>query len=61
MAKKILDENGVLYLWGKIKTLVFDKVDKVAGKSLVDDTEITRLKNVKNYDDTAVKNDITAM
>lgn len=61
MAKKILDENGVLYLWGKIKTLVFDKVDKVAGKSLVDDTEIARLKNVKNYDDTAVKKDITAM
>lgn len=48
MAKKILDENGVLYLWSKIKTLVFGKVDKVVGKSLVDDTEITRLKNVKN-------------
>lgn len=61
MAKKILDENGVLYLWGKIKTLVFGKVDKVEGKSLVDDTEITRLKNVKNYDDTAVKKDITTM
>ena len=59
--EKVLDENGVLYLWGKIKTLVSDKVDKVAGKSLVDDTEITRLKNVKNYDDTAVKKDITAM
>lgn len=61
MAKKILDENGVLYLWGKIKTLVFGKVDKVEGKSLVDDTEITRLKNVKNYDDTDVKKDITTM
>ena len=61
MAKKILDENGVLYLWGKIKTLVSDKVDKVEGKSLVDDTEITRLKNVKNYDDTAVKKDITTI
>lgn len=59
--EKVLDENGVLYLWGKIKTLVSGKVDKVAGKSLVDDTEITRLKNVKNYDDTAVKKDITAM
>lgn len=61
MAKRVLDENGVLYLWGKIKTLVFGKVDKVEGKSLVDDTEITRLKNVKNYDDTSVKKDITAM
>lgn len=59
--EKVLDENGVLYLWGKIKTLVSGKVDKVEGKSLVDDTEITRLKNVKNYDDTAVKKDITAM
>lgn len=34
------------------------KVDKVAGKSLVDDTEITRLASVKNYDDTAIKADI---
>ena len=29
-----LDENGVLYLWGKIKTLIGDKVDKVTGKEL---------------------------
>lgn len=34
------------------------KVDKVAGKSLIDDTEITRLASVKNYDDTAIKADI---
>lgn len=34
------------------------KVDKVAGKSLVADTEITRLASVKNYDDTAIKADI---
>lgn len=31
------------------------KVDKVKGKSLIADTEIERLKNVKNYDDTDIK------
>jgi hypothetical protein len=36
-----------------------NKVDKVAGKSLVDDTEIARLKNVTNYDDTGIKKDLT--
>ena len=34
------------------------KVDKVEGKSLISDTEIDRLKNVTNYDDTNVKKDI---
>lgn len=32
-----------------------NKVDKAEGKSLVADTEIARLAEVKNYDDTAVK------
>ena len=32
------------------------KVDKVEGKSLVDDSEITRLATLTNYDDTEVKN-----
>ena len=35
------------------------KVDKVEGKSLILDTEIERLKDVHNYDDTKVKKDIT--
>lgn len=34
------------------------KVDKVEGKSLISDTEITRLASVKNYDDAAIKADI---
>lgn len=34
------------------------KVDKVEGKSLIDDTEIARLATVTNYDDTEVKNQI---
>lgn len=36
-----------------------NKVDKVAGKSLIDDSEIARLKNVTNYDDTEIKQDLT--
>lgn len=31
---KYLDENGLLYLWGKIKTALGNKVDKVDGKGL---------------------------
>ena len=34
------------------------KVDKVAGKSLIDDTEIVRLKDIKNYDDTDIKTEL---
>lgn len=29
-----LDDNGLLYLWSKIKTLLANKVDKVSGKQL---------------------------
>lgn len=35
------------------------KVDKVKGKSLIADTEIERLKNVKNYNDTEIKSELT--
>lgn len=35
------------------------KVDKVEGKSLIENTEIERLKTLKNYDDTQIKADIT--
>lgn len=35
------------------------KVDKVTGKSLILDTEIARLANVTNYDDSAVQTSIT--
>lgn len=31
------------------------KVDKIKGKSLIADTEIERLKSIKNYDDTEIK------
>lgn len=52
MANKFLDSNGVLYLWGKIKTHVTNaistKVDKVDGKGLSTNDLTTALKN--NYD-----------
>ena len=35
------------------------KVDKVTGKSLIADSEITRLASVTNYNDTAIKADIS--
>lgn len=39
----------------ELRGLIDDKVDKVTGKSLVDDTEIARLSSVDNYDDTDIK------
>lgn len=45
-------------LAGELVVALDTKVDKVAGKSLIDDTEITRLASVENYDDTAIKADI---
>lgn len=42
----------------EINTALENKVDKVAGKSLISDTEITRLASVDNYNDTAIKADI---
>ena len=51
--------GGTVDLSGYAKTVdvnsaLSNKVDKVDGKSLVSDTEIERLKNVDNYDDTAI-------
>lgn len=37
-----------------------NKVDKIKGKSLIDDTEIERLAKVVNYDDTEIKNQINS-
>lgn len=42
----------------EMNTALENKVDKVAGKSLISDTEITRLATVDNYNDTAIKADI---
>lgn len=42
----------------EMSTALENKVDKVVGKSLISDTEITRLASVDNYNDTAIKADI---
>lgn len=40
---------------------VENKVDKVEGKSLIDDSEIARLATVTNYDDTAINEQIATL
>lgn len=45
MAKKYLDYDGLLYLWGKIKTLFAGKVDKVDGMGLSTNDYTTAEKN----------------
>lgn len=42
-----LDNTGLARLWERINLLVGNKVDKVSGKSLISDSEITRLASVK--------------
>lgn len=42
-----------------ISDLKSGKVDKVDGKSLISDSEITRLASVDNYDDTTIKQRVT--
>lgn len=50
---KFLDENGLLYLWGKIKTLASGKVDKVEGKVLSTNdytaADKSKLDGLENY------------
>ena len=44
MSNKFLDQNGLLYLWGKIKAADDKKVDKVEGKGLSTNDFTTELK-----------------
>lgn len=50
---KYLDSNGLLYLWGKIKSLAGGKVDKVEGKGLSTNdfttAEKTKLASLEKY------------
>ena len=57
--------GGTVDLSGYAKTVdvnsaLSNKVDKVDGKSLISDTEIERLKNIDNYDDTAIMESINS-
>ena len=62
---KYTDDNGLLYLIGKIKTLVGTKVDKVEGKGLSTNDftteEKTKLATLQNYDDTSINNRVTTL
>lgn len=52
-------EGGEIDLSGYVtKDELNNKVDKETGKSLIADSEITRLANVTNYDDTEIKNNL---
>lgn len=59
---KFLDMTGLTHFKNKMINVVNSglnkKVDKVTGKSLISDTEITRLAKVDNYDDSGIKADI---
>ncbi|UOR05872.1 hypothetical protein MUN82_01940 [Hymenobacter aerilatus] len=52
---------GDYYTKTEVETSIASKVDKVAGKSLILDTEIARLAAVTNYNDTALSNRITSV
>lgn len=56
---KYLDSGGLTHFWEKIKVKLGNKVDKVTGKSLISDKEITRLSTIENYDDTEIRNMIS--
>lgn len=53
--KKIDDIDIPVYDDTELKTTLLNKVDKVEGKSLISDSEITRLSNISNYDDTNIR------
>lgn len=44
----------------QLRNLVNQKVDKQSGKSLISDTQIQRLANVDNYDDTEIRQAISS-
>lgn len=61
MQDNYINSNGLLYLIQRIKTVLADKVDKQTGYSLIADTEILRLSQLVNYDDTEVQNTLTTL
>lgn len=52
------DIQGTLSSQADLQNALDSKVDKVEGKSLISDSEISRLADVTNYDDTEIKADI---
>lgn len=62
---KYTDDNGLLYLIGKIKSLVSGKVDKVDGKGLSTNDYTTeekvKLATLENYDDTSIDGRVSTL
>lgn len=68
MSKAVLDKDGLLYLWGKIKAVVGTKVDKVDGKGLstndftnADKTKLDSLTTTPSWDDISGKPDLSSV
>lgn len=59
--EKYLDSEGLLFLVQRLNTVFNQKVDKKEGFSLISDSEIARLADVTNYDDTAVQSTILSL
>lgn len=55
----VVSDSKLTADFSSIDNQLNNKVDKVTGKSLIADTEITRLADVHNYDDTDVKGSIS--
>ena len=47
------------YIKNEVNSLLSNKVDKRNGYSLISDIEINRLSNIKNYDDTSLKQELS--
>lgn len=60
-----MNSDGLLYLVQRLNTIITNKigtkVDKKDGYSLISDTEIQRLSQVTNYNDTEVKSSISEL
>lgn len=58
---KAAAESALNTYKGEVTTALAGKVDKVEGKSLISDTEIARLADVHNYDDTALAGRVSVL
>lgn len=68
MSKSVLDKDGLLYLWNKIKALTSSKVDKVNGKGLsandftdADKSKLDSLTTTPSWNDISDKPDLSSV
>lgn len=55
---KLIDLEALKYFYANLIYIFSTKVDKVDGKDLISTSEINRLKNVENYDDTSILSEL---